>query len=384
MKDESSVPLVVHVIYALGTGGLENGLINLINRMPADRYRHAIICLTEAHEFAERIQRKDVRILSLNKKDGHDFPIYIRLWKTLNALKPRIVHTRNFGTLEVHIPAFFVPGVKRIHGEHGRDVYDLHGRNKKHKLLRRILQPLVHRYITVSRDLEQWLTEFIGIPSKKVTHIYNGVDDELFFPRNGARPDLAPPGFVPRDGLLVGTVGRLAEVKNQLALVDAFIILLSNRPELSTQFRLVIVGDGPLKNQIQSRVDEADIKNIVWLTGDRDDVPDLLRMLDLFVLPSLGEGISNTILEAMATGLPIIATRVGGNPELVDDGINGCLVSAGDPKAIANVLGNLIDRPEHIRHMGQASSMRIKNDFCWDRTVGEYLAVYDELLGISI
>jgi len=277
-----------------------------------------------------------------------------------------------------------VPGVKRIHGEHGRDVYDLHGRNKKHKLLRRILQPLVHRYITVSRDLEQWLTEFIGIPSKKVTHIYNGVDDELFFPRNGARPDLAPPGFVPRDGLLVGTVGRLAEVKNQLALVDAFIILLSNRPELSTQFRLVIVGDGPLKNQIQSRVDEADIKNIVWLTGDRDDVPDLLRMLDLFVLPSLGEGISNTILEAMATGLPIIATRVGGNPELVDDGINGCLVSAGDPKAIANVLGNLIDRPEHIRHMGQASSMRIKNDFCWDRTVGEYLAVYDELLGISI
>jgi len=351
--------------------------------MPADRYRHAIICLTEAHDFAKRIQRKDVRILSLNKKDGHDFPIYIRLWKTLNALKPRIVHTRNFGTLEVHIPAFFVPGIMRVHGEHGRDVYDLYGLNKKQKLLRWMLQLFVHRYITVSRDLEQWLVKSVKIPSQKVTQIYNGVDTDLFYPRNGERPDLAPAGFIPEDGLLIGTVGRLAEVKNQLALVDAFIMLISNRTDLRNRARLVIVGDGPLNNQIQSRVDAADIKNIVWLSGDRDDVPDLLRMLDLFVLPSLGEGISNTILEAMATGLPIIATRVGGNPELVDEGINGHLVSAGDPKAIANVLGDLVDRPEDIHRMGQASAKRIKNDFCWDRTVGEYLTVYDELLGLK-
>lgn len=157
-------PLVAHIIYALGTGGLENGLINIINRTPPDRYRHAIICLTEAGEFANRITAKDVSIISLQKHPGNSLGIYFRLWKTVRNLRPSIVHSRNLAALEMQLACAFIPSVKRVHGEHGRDVYDLYGESRKYNLLRKFIQPLVHRYIAVSRDLEQWLKNKVGVP----------------------------------------------------------------------------------------------------------------------------------------------------------------------------------------------------------------------------
>jgi len=381
MKSEPLPPLIAHVIFALGTGGLENGLINLINHMPVNRYRHAIICLTEAHGFEDRIQRPDVEIMCMHKKRGHDFPVYLRVWKALRALKPQIVHTRNFVALESQIPAFFTPDTKRVHGEHGRDMQDLHGLNQKQKTVRRIIQPLVNEYITVSQDLESWLINDVKLPARKIQRIYNGVDAELFYPRNSLQTDLAPPGFIPENGLLIGTVGRLAEVKNQLLLIDGFAHLLSLCPALKRRIRLLIVGDGPMRDKIHARVDEAGIKDMVWLAGDRDDVPELMRLLDIFVLPSLAEGISNTILEAMATGLPIVATRVGGNPELVKEGVNGRLIDAKDFKSLGNALSKMIDDSEATATMARASLRRIQEEFSWNKMVNNYLSVYDKLLG---
>jgi len=285
MNNEPLPPLVVHVIFALGTGGLENGLINLINHMPVNRYRHAIICLTETQGFESRIQRQDVQIISLHKKLGHDFPVYWRVWKALRELKPQILHTRNFVALESQIPAFFIPGIKRVHGEHGRDMQDLHGRNQKQKMVRKVIQPLVHQYITVSDDLKKWLLDDVKLPARKVQRIYNGVDNKLFLPRTGSRPGIAPQGFVPENGLIIGTVGRLAEVKNQLLLIDAFAHLLSLRPELQAVIRLVVAGDGPMRDKIQARIDDAGINDMVWLAGDRDDVPEVMRLLDSIKQP---------------------------------------------------------------------------------------------------
>lgn len=381
MSAEPLPPLVVHIIFALGTGGLENGLINLINHMPANRYRHAIICLTETQGFESRIQRPDVKIFSLHKKAGHDFPVYWRVWKVLWALKPQIVHTRNFVALESQIPAFFIPGTKRVHGEHGRDMQDLHGQNKKQQLVRQIIQPLVHQYITVSKDLKRWLIDDVRLPERKIKQIYNGVDSELFFPRVGIKPQKAPPSFLPDNGIVVGTVGRLAEVKNQLLLVDAFISVLSQHPDLKTSLRLILVGDGPMRNKIQSRIDAAGISDLVWLAGGRDDVPELMRLFDIFVLPSLAEGISNTVLEAMSSGMPIIATNAGGNPELVDDGINGYLVEPKDPGALASVIKKMLDAPDSTASMGQESLCQIQETFSWEKMVDNHLSVYDKLLG---
>jgi len=169
-------PLVVHIIHSLGTGGLENGLVNIINRTPPERYRHAIVCLTESGEFAGRITAPGVEVIALHKRPGHDLGLYWRVWKTLRRLRPAIVHTRNLSTLEMQFVAALLPGVKRVHGEHGRDVFDLDGTNRKYNLLRKAARFVVQRYIAVSKDLERWLIDTVGVPAARVRQIYNGVD----------------------------------------------------------------------------------------------------------------------------------------------------------------------------------------------------------------
>lgn len=374
-------PLVVHIIHELGTGGLENGLVNIINRSPPGRYRHAIVCLTRAAEFANRITVPDVQVIELHKRPGHDLGLYWRLLRALRMLRPAIVHTRNLATLEMQFVAALLPDVKHVHGEHGRDVFDLHGTNRKYNLLRKAARLVVQRYIAVSKDLEHWLVGTVGVPARKVRQIYNGVDQQKFHLRSGARPDVAPPGFLPADALVVGTVGRLAEVKNQLSLLRAVRTVLHEQPALAPTLRVIVVGDGPMAAQIRQMLAELGLGSHVWLAGDRHDIPQLLQSMDLFVLPSLGEGISNTVLEAMASGLPVIATDVGGNPELVQDGWNGRLVPVSDDAALATAIADLATSEEWRQTMGRNALEKARSSFDWRRTVAEYLSVYDELIG---
>ena len=379
MSTEQLPPLVVHVIYSLGTGGLENGLVNLINRTPGNRYRHAIICLAENGSFEQRLHDRSVEVIALHRRPGKDLTVYWRLWKHLKAMQPAIVHTRNLSALEAQVPARCVRGVHTVHGVHGRDVFDLEGKSRKYNLLRKLIRPLVGRYITVSKDLERWLHSTVGVPGDRITQIYNGVDPTLFHPgSSGHRPGrLMPAGFLAADSLVVGTVGRLAAVKDQAALVRAFAEVVKRMPDA----RLVIAGDGPMRKELEALVEQLGLPGRVWITGDRDDIPDILRLLDIFVLPSLGEGISNTILEAMATGLPIVATDVGGNRELVEEGCNGRLVPVGDPARLAEAIFDLMQSAETRVAMGQSSLERVSQQFDWDRTVDSYLGVYDNLLG---
>jgi glycosyltransferase involved in cell wall biosynthesis len=178
-------------------------------------------------------------------------------------------------------------------------------------------------------------------------------------------------------------VGRIAEVKNQKLLVAGIKCLLNSRPALQDSLRVVLVGDGPLYNMLKAYVAELGLSDLIWMAGDREDISELMQLMDIFVLPSLAEGISNTVLEAMATGLPVIATNVGGNPELISEGENGRLVTVGDEQMLATVVGDLIDSPEARKRMGQKGLSKVKATFNWQKTVGEYLGVYDELLGNS-
>lgn len=380
-----TTPLVAHIIYALGTGGLENGLINIINRTPPDRYRHVIICLTNADDFANRITLPDVQVIQLHKPAGQNFRVFWDLWKTLRALRPDVVHTRNLASLEMQLVTLLIPGIKRVHGEHGRDIHDLDGTNKKYNLLRKAMQPFVHRYIAVSRDLLQWLKHTVAIPEKKLRQIYNGVDAEKFSPRQSSAQlgELTPPGFLPEDAVVVGTVGRLAEVKNQQLLIEAVGYLLTEKPVLRQTLRLVLVGDGPLKLQLVDRVKRLGLSDVVWLSGDRNDVPALMQLMDIFILPSLAEGISNTLLEAMASGLPVIATSVGGNVELIEEGVNGRLVPVNNVVAMADAVAELVDDPTLRQSMGKKGLALVRTTFNWEKTVADYLAVYDTLLGVD-
>jgi sugar transferase (PEP-CTERM/EpsH1 system associated) len=380
-----TTPLVAHIIYALGTGGLENGLINIINRTPPDRYRHVIICLTNADEFANRITLPGVQVIQLHKPAGQNFRVFWDLWKTLRTLRPDVVHTRNLASLEMQLVTLLMPGIKRVHGEHGRDIHDLDGTNKKYNLLRKAMQPFVHRYIAVSRDLLQWLKHTVAIPEKKLRQIYNGVDAGKFSPRqdDAQLGDLAPPGLLPENAVVVGTVGRLAEVKNQQLLIEAVGYLFTKRPILRGTLRLVLVGDGPLKLQLVDRVKQLGLSDVVWFSGDRNDVPVLMQLMDIFILPSLAEGISNTLLEAMASGLPVIATSVGGNVELIEEGVNGRLVPVNNVVAMADALAELVDDPTLRQSMGEKGLALVRTTFNWEKTVADYLAVYDTLLGVD-
>ena len=359
---------------------MENGLVNLINHMPPERYRHAIVCLQGYTDFKKRIQREDVEIVDVNQQAGHDFSAYLRLYKILRALHPDILHTRNLSALESQVVGA-VAGIKgRVHGEHGRDIYDLHGKNRKYNLLRKLIRPLIGHYIAVSSDLAGWLKETVGVSRSRLTQIYNGVDSVKFRPRVAQRAQLGPPHFIREDSVLIGSVGRLAEVKDFPTLIRAFHQLQQLWPEGWARLRLVIVGDGPTRSECEQLLRTLQLENQVWLAGDRSDVADLMRMMDVFVLPSLGEGISNTILEAMASGLPVIATAVGGNPELVAPGETGVLVPPGDPEAMAQALLTYLKNPALQGQQGQAARAVIEQRFSMDAMVNGYLGVYDQLL----
>lgn len=373
-------PLIAHIIYRLDIGGLENGLVNLINRMPAGRYRHAIICLTGYSSFRDRIQRDDVACYALHKQPGKDLRVLWRLFRLLRQLKPAIVHTRNLATLEGVLPAALAGVRCRVHGEHGRDVEDMDGSSVKHQWFRRFFRPFVSRYIPLSRDLEQYLHEKIGVPPARMTQIYNGVDSKTFHPATSAREPLPLAGFAGPDSVIVGTVGRMQTVKDQLTLVRAFLRVVQAEPGARERLRLVLVGDGPLRAEAEKLLAEAGASNLAWLAGARHDIPELLRGLDVFVLPSLAEGVSNTILEAMASGLPVVATRVGGNPELVEEGVTGMLVPAADPAAMAGAIKSyFLDAVARHRH-GKAAREAVERKYSMDAMVAAYMDVYDRVL----
>lgn len=379
-------PLVLHVFYRFDVGGLENGIVNLINHMPADAYRHAILALTEVTDYRQRIRRDDVQFISLRKPPGHLFKLFPRLVRIFRELRPAIVHSRNLAALEVSVPAWLARVPVRIHGEHGRDVGDLDGANKTYQWVRRAYNPFVSRWIALSRDLASYLTGRVGIPARKVTQIYNGVDAERFHPAASAvppAPTISGCPFIRPEHWLVGTVGRMQTVKDQTLLARAFIRALEIAPELRPRLRLVMVGDGPLRAEAQALLDAAGVADLAWLPGERHDIPEVLRGLDCFVLPSLAEGISNTILEAMASGLPVIATNVGGNPELVIDGETGTLVPASDPGAMAQAIVAYARNPDHARAAGRQGRAEVERRFSLDAMVGAYASLYDHCLGID-
>lgn len=377
----TAAPLVAHVVFSLEVGGLENGLVNLINTMPEDRYRHAVICLSHFTGFRERIHRPDVRLFALHKRPGKDFGAYVRLWRLLKRLHPAIVHTRNYGTLDGALVAALAGVPRRIHGEHGWDMTDLNGASMKYRLLRRGLCPLVQRHVAVSDDLGAWLKEKIGIPDGKVLAIHNGVDTAAFHPDpDGKRTlaDLAGPAFGP-DAFVIGTVGRMDAVKDQATLARAFVRLFRDRPALRSRLRLAMIGDGPMRDRVRGILEQGGALASSWLPGARDDIAAVLRGIDVFVLPSLNEGISNTILEAMATGLPVIATDVGGNPELVVAGETGTLTPPSDSTALAAAMAFYAEEPAQAGRHGRAGRARAEQHFGLKTMVDAYLRLYDDL-----
>ena len=379
MQDDNR-PLVLHVMYRFDVGGLENGIVNLINHMPVHAYRHAVLALTEVTDFCQRIQRNDVEFISLRKPPGHGIWQYPKLFSVFRQLRPQIVHSRNLAALEVQAPAWAAGVPVRIHGEHGRDMRDLDGSNVTSQRIRRFYKPFVQHYMALSRDLSDYLAEKVHVPADNITHAYNGVDTHHFCPApNGAQPISGCP-FNPSQHWLVGAVGRMQAVKDPVMLAHAFVQALVLVPKLRLRMRLIMVGEGPLRAQAQAVLNAAGLGALAWLPGARNDVADIMRGLHAFALPSLAEGISNTILEAMASSLPVVATAVGGNADLVVSGQTGYIVPPAHPQAMALRLVELASSPERALRLGQAGRQRVQAMFSMQAMVSTYQKVYDQQL----
>jgi len=362
-------PLVVHLVYALGVGGLETLLVDCINRMPA--YRHAVVCLTRYTDFAGRIQRPDVTLHALGKPPGLGLGTHLHFWRLMRQLRPTVLHTYNLAALEYAFTASMAGVPVRIHAEHGRDAGDPHGLNPKHNFLRRRIAPFVDRFIPVSEDLNRWLGGVVGIAPAKTLFIKNGVDTDKYAPGGAAATD-SP--WQPGD-IVIGTVARVQDVKNHRLLVEALARLRALHPGLAPRVKLSIVGDGPLLPAVQKQVQDLGLQDAVWLPGARADIGALLQTFTMFALPSLAEGTPVSMLEAMACGLPVVASRVGGIPEVVDDGVQGALVPVGDVEALAQALARYAGDAALRAAHGRAARARVEERF----SMRAMLAAYGDL-----
>ena len=372
------IPLVAHLVHRFECGGLQTLLAECINRLPARHYRHTVISLTGHTGYAANIGRPDVELHDLHKQPGNSVATHLALWKLLRRLRPAILHTYNVGTVEYSATALLAGVPVRIHAEHGRDSIEMDGRHAKYNMLRRLLAPVIDAYVPVSADLAEWLRATVGIPGHKVAMIANGVDTRRYAPPAGpATPAAAGP-------LWIGSVGRIDRIKDHQGLLDAFRLLLARLPAPRHDLRLAIVGDGPLLQSLKDRVAAAGLSDRVWLPGMRTDIDAILRGWAVFVLPSLSEATPVTIMEAMASGLPVVATRVGGVPQLVREHQTGLLVPPADAAALAEAMAAYVLDPDLRMRHGAAGRTHVQAYFSMEAMVRGYDALYACHLPLTI
>jgi len=362
---------VLHVIHTFTEGGMENGVVNIINHSP-DHLVHELCVLAREGDFMNRFQRPVV-VHRMKKRDGNDFRMILQLWDLFRSRNIDVIHTRNWAAFDGVIAACLTAKPVLIHGEHGRAMSDASGLVYRHNLIRRMLAFRARKFVAVSKDLYKWLKEIVHIPVGKLALIPNGVDTERFYAGRDAqfRAELG----IGQDEFVVGTIGRLDRIKNHEGLIDA--VRLHN--EQYRKVRLVIVGDGPERSKIEKHARMAALKPEPLLLGYRRDVERFYRMFDVFVLNSFGEGMSNTLLEAMASRLPIICTNVGDNAELVADRQRGTVIEPGNVTALADAIAQYVQRPDRSVVYADSAQRFAAENFSLRQMVNKYVAMYESV-----
>jgi sugar transferase (PEP-CTERM/EpsH1 system associated) len=361
---------VMHVLFSLRTGGTELGVVKLANALDRSRVVSAICSCKPADAVKSRL-RSDVKLFEFDRRDGNDPMFVARLARLFRRERPDVVHTHSWGTLCEGLVAARLAGVRRVvHGEHG--TMETRGHNLR---VQRLAWGWTDGVLSVSSRLAERLSAQVGYPLDSIKVIRNGIDTARFRPdkRDAARHSF---GLGPRD-VVIGTAGRLVPVKDHATLLNALALLKSQ----GVAFRAIIAGDGPLRATLAALAGSTGLAHAVDFLGERGDIEDVMAACDVFALSSTSEGLSNTIMEAMATGLPVVATDVGGTEELVEDGRTGLLVPPSDPAAFAAALADLA-KDEAKRHsMGLAGRQRMERDYSLDRMIHAYEELYLGLNG---
>ncbi len=363
---------VMFVTPCFGYGGLERVLLDIIGNLDRTRFTPAFCTLLEPDSrMYARLERLDLPCTVLDKGEGINWSIPFRLSRLLRREHIELVNAHDIGATLYAAPAARLAGIgKFVHTDHSQILT----KTSFQPVYRWILRNLVTRSITVSLDLEEHLVREYGIPRAAVETIPNGIDVGRFADAAdpaGLRRELRIPGGVP----VVGTIGRLTKQKGTEYLIRAFDELSNRSPDAI----LVIVGDGELRPDLEALAAGLASSGSIVFTGIREDVPELLRLFDIFVLPSLWEGQPVTIMEAMAAGLPIVATDVGGNAEILHGGEYGLLVPPADPGELAAAMIELLGDVGRARRLGEHARIRAASELGATTMTRRYEAVFESL-----
>ncbi|MDD5173491.1 MAG: glycosyltransferase [Candidatus Omnitrophica bacterium] len=361
---------IMHILYSFDIGGLENNIVNLINRMDRGRFSHSICIFSDRMAALQKIEIKDVKVFIVKRKFANDPTLIFRLARLLRNEHPDIVGTYNWGAIE-GIPAARLAGVKRVvHSEHGFDLEEIYRKKLRRIFVRRFLLKKCDKIIAVSRLIKRWLMETVKIAEDRIVYVPNGCDLKIFYPGKDMERRRSL-GIEDRD-IVIGSVGGLKEIKGYDLLIAAFTKIAKERDDL----KLLLVGDGPQKERLKKLAEEAGVAEKIIFTGEIIETAPFYRAMDIFVLSSLAENFPIALLEAMATGLPIVATDAGDAGYMLDAGAGGLLVTTKDAAAIAKGVEYLLnDRTEAVKKGGIARK-RVEELFSLDRMTGAYESLY--------
>lgn len=360
---------VLHVVISLDPGGLENGIVNVASRLDGGLFDIRVCGLERRGKYAQRMPDPK-KVFTLNKPPGKSPATLWRLICAIRDFRPHVVHSHNLGPLLYAAPAVRLAacGTRLLQGEHGQLVdADLQPRRLK---LRHFFYHACHQVHTVSSALRDHLID-LGFPSKKIMVLLNGVDSERFSPGSGEEIQTRF-GLTP-DTICIGIVGRLSKRKGHALLIRAIAKL--NAPQL----RLLIIGDGPERENLAKLTAELKREKQVIFAGYQTQMPPFYRAMNLMVLPSSQEGLSNAILESMACGVPVLTAGACGNHEVIQDKQNGWIAPMSTAAEIADSLAALLQAPDKWLQAGKQARQTVQNRFSMDAMAAAYAAIYRKL-----
>ena len=351
---------VLHLVHSLTVGGAERVLVNVVNNT-CDKYRHIICSLTMIDiDFSKTINLDKVTITCLNKKQGNDFRLPLRIAQLCNKFSVDLIHAQGWGTYMEGVAGAKISRRKPafVFAFRGKTIDDLAGVKYHRILAQRILAHFCSAILTPSWQMANEYAETIGINKKKIEIIYNGVDTAIYRPSDdsSAAKHLLR---IPDNRIVFGCVARFDPVKNLHNLLIAFSCLA----KVDENVALLLVGDGESKPGLERLIDELNLGDRVFMPGATTDVAAYYQAMDIYVQPSLYEGTSNTILEAMSSGLPIVAGRFGGTPELVTHGENGILLDHVTAAGLLAGMQHLLSQPQLLHSFGCQNRNKILSQF---------------------
>ncbi len=361
---------ILHVVTSLEPGGLENGVVNLSNGLDPARFETSIACIERVGDFANRLN-SGVEVHCLGKKAGFSWAAVVELGKLLRKIRPDVLHTHDLGPLIYGVLAKYRAGAASavLHGEHA----ELRPEEKtlKRRWLRRFLYLACARVHTVSESLKKSLAQE-GFSGSQIQAVLNGVNCEHFSPGRSVR-DAREELKIPEAAVVMGIVGRFGAFKRHEFLISAFELLAAKRPEA---FLLIVGDNGPEKENALRRCRDSDFRNrIVWAGFQLDTAP-YYRAMDLLAIPSVNEGLSNAMLEAMACGVPCLTHPACGSSEVIENGKNGFIREMTTPAALAAEMGTLLERQEVLLEAGHRARKTAEESFSLEAMLKNYGDLY--------